>query len=198
MGFSATFQDLVFQNISDIWYSININGEMSLLFHYTRGVRQGDPLSPLLFIIAQQVFSYNLKKLEEEGRLKPFNMGRGVRTISHLFLADDMLLFTNGSLRSLRALRALLAKYEEASGQKINLQKSSYFPSKSISLARQHRIKQCVGCSAKALPITYLGAPLFKGRAEAMYFDTMIQKVMLRLQGWKTKFLIWKTKLISS
>lgn len=67
MGFSVVVQDLVYSAISDILYKINIHGEYSSEFRSTRGVTQGDPLSPMLFIMAQQIFSFNLKKWNRLG-----------------------------------------------------------------------------------------------------------------------------------
>lgn len=60
-GFSAISQDLVYRNISNILYQFRINGELNGKFHSFRGVRQGDPLSPLFFVLAQQVLATNLK-----------------------------------------------------------------------------------------------------------------------------------------
>lgn len=96
MGFSTVVQDMVYRAISDVRYRININGENSEEFQSTRGVKQGDPLSPLLFIMAQQIFSFNLKKMEKNGNMKPYKLGRNIQAVSHLFFADDMLLFSNG------------------------------------------------------------------------------------------------------
>lgn len=56
-----------------IWYSININGELTSQFRSTKGFRQGDPLSRLLFIISHQILSYNSKRLEEQRRPRPTN-----------------------------------------------------------------------------------------------------------------------------
>lgn len=67
------------------------------MFRSSRGVRQG-LIAPLLFILAQQILSLNLKKLEATGEMKPYKLGRNVDSISHLFYADDMLIFTNASL----------------------------------------------------------------------------------------------------
>lgn len=96
MGFSTLVQDMVYRAINDIQYKININGEYSSEFRSTRGVRQGDPLSHLLFILAQQIFSFNLKKMEQAGKMKPYKLGRNIQSIPHLFFTDDMLIFSNG------------------------------------------------------------------------------------------------------
>lgn len=73
MGLSSIFQDIIYWSISVIWYLININGELTSQFRSTKGFRQGDPLSRLLFIISQQILSYNSKRLEEQRRPRPTN-----------------------------------------------------------------------------------------------------------------------------
>lgn len=78
MGFSTMVQDLVYRSVSEISYKICINGEHGNEFQSTRGVRQGDPLFPLLFIMAQQVFSFNLKQMELNGKMQPCKLGRNI------------------------------------------------------------------------------------------------------------------------
>lgn len=73
MGLSSIFQDIIYWSISVIWYSININGELTSQFRSTKGFRQSDPLSRLLFIISHQILSYNSKRLEEQRRPRPTN-----------------------------------------------------------------------------------------------------------------------------
>lgn len=185
----------MYRAISDVRYIININGENSEEFQSTRGVKQGDPLSPLLFIMAQQIFSFNLKKMEKNGNMKPYKLGRNIQAVSHLFFADDMLLFSNGRIRSLKNLRDMLQKYEHSSGQRIHLEKSSLYASKNISGRKLNRLQLILGCQIKQLPCTYLGATLYKGRNKAEYFERLMQIMHNKLEGWKSKFLSFAGKI---
>lgn len=200
MGFSKTFQDLIYRSICNIWYRVNVNGILSDKFRSSRGVRQGDPLSPLLFILAQQILSFNIRKLEARGSLIPYKLGRNVQSISHLFYADDMLLFTNGRKSSVKEFILLLKAYELSSGQQVNLEKSGFYPSKWVHGRRLNRLARRLGCSAKQFPLTYLGAPLFKGRCKGIYFEDLVNKFANRITGWKAKFISFagKATLIKS
>lgn len=116
-------------------------------------------------------------------------MGRHVIPISHLFYADDMLVFTNGRKRSLKALIELLQAYELSSGQKVNLDESGFYPSKRIQGHIIHQLATRLGCAARHFPLNYLGAPLFKRRCRGIYFDELISKFASRITGWKSRFI---------
>lgn len=88
------------------------------------------------FIIAQEILTLNIQFLERRGDLNYYRIGRGGLQISHLFYADDMLLFTNAKKRSIANLMQLLRKYEKSSGQEIRFEKSGFYPSKRISNER--------------------------------------------------------------
>lgn len=100
-GFSDQAMDLIYRSICDIWYTLRINGEYTGNFRSFRGVRQGDLLSPLLFVLAEQILSTNVKRAIQQTTITPYSIGRKDHPISHLFYADDVLVFTNGSARSL-------------------------------------------------------------------------------------------------
>lgn len=96
LGFSDAARDVVYRNICNITYSFYVNGEVSGLVRSTWGLRQGDPLSLLLFVLAQQVFSIKLQHLIQLGKIISYKVGRDELPISHLLYADDVLLFTSG------------------------------------------------------------------------------------------------------
>lgn len=86
VGFSEIARDLIYRNITDIGHSFFINREAVGKIKSFRGVRQGDPLAPLLFVLAQQVFSTNLKREIIASRMVEYKVGIGELSISRLFL----------------------------------------------------------------------------------------------------------------
>lgn len=89
----------------------NINQwQTSWLFLVSRRVKLGDPLSPMLFILASEGFSRGLNALMQDGVIHGFNTGR-VPTVSHLAFADDLVIFLNGSVRNLWQFCCFLDAY---------------------------------------------------------------------------------------
>ncbi|KAL7160678.1 hypothetical protein ABFS83_01G113200 [Erythranthe nasuta] len=166
LGFSHPVCDLLYRSFSNIWYSILINGESYGHFKSSRGVRQDDPLSPLLFIIAQEIITLNIKRLEDQKRSK--------KSINK---------------KSVTRLRHMLKKYDDSSGQLINLDKSGFYTSKRIRDTKIHLLKEWTGCIHNSLPLKYLGVPIYKGRCLVKHFDYLIQQVQHRLAGWQSKLL---------
>lgn len=106
--------------------SIRINTEVAGKIHSFIGVRHGDPLSPLLLVLAQHVLSSNFKLQLQTGNMSPYKLGPNELSISHLFYAYDVLVFTNGSELSLKNLMQLLQVYSHSSGQLINTRKADF------------------------------------------------------------------------
>ncbi|XP_022869151.1 uncharacterized protein LOC111388627 [Olea europaea var. sylvestris] len=120
-GFPMMFCKLIEQCISTPWFSVMMNGTMQGFFKSTRALRQGDPLSPYLFIIIQEVLTRLLKRGFEEGQIGCFSHPRGTTAITHLMYADDLIIFANGRKRSIRELRKgrLTARHLEPLVEKI-------------------------------------------------------------------------------
>ncbi|XP_058111305.1 uncharacterized protein LOC131254333 [Magnolia sinica] len=95
------------------WFSILVNGESCGFFKSTRGLRQGDSLSPCLFILAAEALSRGFSTLIADGLCSPFKLKQGCLQLSHLLYADDTVLFINGSRRSLSAVRDFLHKISQ-------------------------------------------------------------------------------------
>lgn len=110
MGFSLDFCYLIFQCVSTVSFSVLLNGSPMGHIVPSRGLRQGDPLSPYLFILCAEGLSRILQREAEAQHLQGIKVAR--RPISHLLFADDCFLFCRASLLDARTMKDLLLEYE--------------------------------------------------------------------------------------
>jgi len=108
-------------------YSIIINGQPHNHIVPKRGIHQGDPLSPYFFIICTKAMSSMLDNSARRGAITGIPISRRGTSINHLLFADDSLLFCHANLQEWRHIQGLLARYEAASGQQPNREKTSIF-----------------------------------------------------------------------
>ncbi|GAU39629.1 hypothetical protein TSUD_397170 [Trifolium subterraneum] len=108
--------------------SVLVNGSPTAEFCFERGLRQGDPLSPFLFLLAAEGLNVLMTALVRNGSFTPYEVGshNSVR-VSHLQFADDTLLVGVKSWANVRALKAVLILFENISGLKVNFHKSMLF-----------------------------------------------------------------------
>ena len=127
LGFPPQLVQLVMRCVSTARFSVKVSGGLLEPFSPSRGIRHGDPMSPYLFLFCAERLT---------ALLHHYNMGvldRGVRVcnrspwISHLLFADDCLIFINANGASARRLEETLQIYDEASGQRVNIDKSPLF-----------------------------------------------------------------------
>jgi hypothetical protein len=125
LGFSSTWTSWIRLCISTSSFSILLNGSPFGNFSPKRGLRQGDPLSPFLFILGVEVFSRLMFKEERNGSIKGLRIARNVAPIHHLFFVDDLLIFGKASVAEATSIKICLDKYCKWSGQQVNASKSS-------------------------------------------------------------------------
>ncbi|XP_042505477.1 uncharacterized protein LOC122082041 [Macadamia integrifolia] len=143
--------------------SVLLNGGPVGFFGVERGLRQGDPISPLLFILAEEVLCRGIRLMLQDKKLQAIKGPRGVQMPGFLLFADDIFFFLNGSIKYVRHFHDFLTKYQQFSGQQINLNKSKLFLGK-MSLDRKQLISDTLGISICKFPTKYLGVEIFKGR----------------------------------
>uniref|UniRef100_A0A2N9HT90 CCHC-type domain-containing protein n=1 Tax=Fagus sylvatica TaxID=28930 RepID=A0A2N9HT90_FAGSY len=133
-GFGSTWINWVSQCISTPSFSILINGSPFGYFKSSRGLRQGDPLSPFLFVIGADILSRLLQRAENLGTLQGIKISPRCPQISHLQFADDLLIFSKSNTTNATTILDCLVSYQSWSGQKINYSKSAIiFQAKSSS-----------------------------------------------------------------
>jgi hypothetical protein len=141
-----------------------------------RGLRQGDPLSPYLFLFCVEGFSTLLKKAQDENMLKGVNFGMGGPHITHLLFVDDSIVFLEASVESFLTQKRVLSDYEVASGQKVNLQKSSIYFGDRCPAERKMELKETIGVRDEALSERFLGLPTVVGRSKDGCFQYITEK----------------------
>ncbi|CAJ2638124.1 unnamed protein product [Trifolium pratense] len=189
MGFPCKLVDLIMKCICTVSYQILINGQPSKLFTPERGLRQGDPLSPYLFILCADVLSGLVKKQAETGSMHGIQIARQAPKISHLFFADDSLLFARASAAEAGVILNVLAEYQKASGQVVNLDKSEVSFSQNVRNEDKDMIRNRMGVKTVDTHSKYLGLPVVFGRSKKIIFSFVIDRVWKKLKGWKEKCL---------
>jgi hypothetical protein len=183
-GFNQVFCNWIKNILNSAKLSLIINGKVTGFFNVTRGVRQGDPLSPLLFCIAEEVLSRSISLLVDNGKLDCITGPRGMSLPSHAFFADDIMIFCKGSKKNALAVASLFLEYAANSGQIISPSKCMIF-SGSISTARLAVISRILNFSHGTFPFNYLGVPIFKGRPKSVHLQSIADKIKIKLASWK-------------
>ena len=131
-GFNQNWVNLVMNCVRGVTYRYKINGIPSQKVKPSRGLRQGDPLSPYLFILAMDALSYMLNQAKENGRLQGIKLTTSSPVLTHLFFADDVVLFCNARVEEAYELKRILNVFSRASVQRVNLHKSGLIFGKKV------------------------------------------------------------------
>ena len=189
LGFDVKWRGLIMQCVSTVTYSIKINGIPKGNIILSRGIHQGDPLSPYLFLLCAEGLSSLIKSSVATGTLEGVAICRNSPKLSHLFFADDSLIFCKASLSECDALQHILLVYEQASGQQLNKAKTSLFFSRNTPEDIQKEIKHRFGAQVIKQHEKYLGLPSLVGRNKRNTFNEIKEKLRKKLAGWKEKML---------
>ncbi|CAL1390587.1 unnamed protein product [Linum trigynum] len=166
-----------------------MNGTSAGYFNSTRGLQQGDPLSPLLFVICTEGFVALICKIIEERKLVGVRVSPRGPHVSHMFFADDSYLFLRGSMQECDNLLEVLNEYDELSGQRVNLAKSAVCFSKNILLVDQETLSLWLGVGAVGVHDKYLDLPTLIAPSK-MATLRYLEKLLERLHGTAKETLI--------
>ena len=182
MGFGKKWGRWMKMCISTARFSVLVNG--AGFFGGSRGLRQGDPLSSLLFLLVREVLSRLLKRAEDGGFLSGFqaspNTSGGLH-ISHLLFADDTFLFCDASKEQLLHIRMVLIFFEAITGLKVNVGKSEIVPVGYVG--NLDALTHILCCKVGCLPMSYLGMPLGAHYKDSSIWNPIIEWMEKRLAG---------------
>ncbi|VFQ65575.1 unnamed protein product [Cuscuta campestris] len=194
-GFSRGTIHLLMGNLKATHFSVLVNGQPKGFFPMKCGVKQGDPLSPLLFIIALEGLSRFINHLHSTGQISHFSAGR-TPTPSHLLYADDIILFTKADCRNLLRLKRMLSTFMNASGQEINYLKSQAIVHGKMKMEHQHKIRKILSIKCSTQAFVYLGSTIVKGKLKKIHCKDLIRKFERRINVWYSKKLNQMGRLI--
>ncbi|KAL0412200.1 UNVERIFIED_CONTAM: putative mitochondrial protein, partial [Sesamum latifolium] len=187
LGFHPHFITLIRMCVSTVSYSIMLSGRKFGHFKPQRGLRQGDPLSPYLFLFCTEALSHLIRLEEARGNLTGVAVSRHAPRVSHLLFADDTLIFCQATEEAIQCIKNILSLLEAASGLKVSVEKSSIVFSKNTPIAVKEHLANLMGMRLEERHNKYLGLPTTVGRSKREVFQHVKERVWAKLQDWQAK-----------
>ncbi|GJZ08807.1 RNA-directed DNA polymerase, eukaryota, reverse transcriptase zinc-binding domain protein [Tanacetum coccineum] len=165
-----------------------LNGSPTSEFSIKRGLRQGDPLSPFLFILVMEGLHNAFEEAVGNGLITGVNIKNSTINVSHLFYADDVIITTDWNAKDMDNIIRVLHVFYLASGLKINIHKSNIY---GIGVNKDEVLSMAsnAGCIAGDIPFNYLGLPIGSNMKSIASWKTLVDRFHMRLSSWKANLL---------
>jgi hypothetical protein len=196
MAFPPLWRKWMRECVGTATASVLVNGSPTEEFPFQRGLRQGDPLSPFLFLLAAEGLNILMSAMVERNVFTGYSVGeQDSITVSHLQFADDTLLLGVKSWANVRALRTVLVLFELMSGLKVNFHKSMLV-GVNIADSWLHEAASALCCRVGKVPFLYLGLPIGGDPRRLGFWEPVLTHIRNRLSGWKSRFLYFGGRLV--
>lgn len=182
MGFNELFIDWMFLCVRTVTYNFCVNGSVVGPVIPRKGLRQGDPLSPYLFLLCVEGLSNAIDDASSDGKVHGCQISPTAPIISHLLFADDSFLIFRGTTEEASNIKELLINYERSSGQCVNFQKSGIHFSANVSMEKQLEISEILGVNNDITSSKYLGLPSMVGRSKRRVFSYLKEEACKRIK----------------
>lgn len=195
LGFCEQWRLWMKQCISSATISILINGSPTREIQLSRGLRQGDPLSPLLFLVAAEGLSGLISRAIDTQLLEGFEIGNNNVMVSHLQYADDTLLIFTPTENNIWSAKALLHLFALCSGLKINFKKSTFI-SINVDELFVRTATLSLNCKSGCAPFKHLGIPVGANPRRKQTWLPVIDSFKKKLSSWAFKFLSFGGRVV--
>ncbi|GKE88664.1 RNA-directed DNA polymerase, eukaryota, partial [Tanacetum coccineum] len=186
-GFGEKWCGWIQECLQSSWGSVLVNASPTEEFQFFKGLKQGDPLSPFLFILVMESLHLSFKRVVDAGMFNGIVLDPSMQ-LSHMFYADDAMFMGQWSAKNIDTIIYVLKCFQRASGLHINLTKS-----KLIGLAvSEDRVEQAatrIGCGVLKAPFAYLGSIVDGSMSRIKSWEDIVGKMAARLSKWKMKTL---------
>jgi hypothetical protein len=194
-GFGKNFQRMIKQITSRGSVGVKLNGLESNFFLTGKGLRQGDPSSPILFDMVVDVLTRMLMKAASGNLISGLCPDLCPGGVISLQYADDTILFLDNDVEKAKNLRKTLVCFEQVSGMRINYSKSELIPI-NMDQAEAQPFVDVFSCNSGVFPIKYLGIPLHYEKLSRADIQPLIDKILKRIAGWRGKLLSYRGRII--
>ncbi|KAL9674773.1 hypothetical protein QQ045_002972 [Rhodiola kirilowii] len=185
MGFGFTWRKWMKECYSTVKLAVLVNGSPTKFFPLERGLRQGDPLSPFLFLLAAEGLSRIFNKASEAGKFEGVAWTETGERITHLQFADDTIIFCKAEWSEVQNLKRILQSLEGCSGLKINYSKSLCF-GVGLEEEESQRFAEVLRCPVGKFSMNYLGIQVGGNPAKRAFWDPIIQRFKQKLGSWRS------------
>ena len=188
-NFPTNLIDLIMSCVSSVSSSLLFNGGRLEPFTPSRGIRQGDPLSLYLFILCMEYLCHLIEEKCTTKAWKPVKASRSGPTFSHLFFADDLVLFATANVDNCSTINSVLQEFCFKFRMKVSVNKSRVFFSPNVEPDLKDCLASLLGFSLTSNLGKYLGFPLLHLGTRRHDFDFVLDRVKKKLAGWKANLL---------
>ncbi|GJW49663.1 RNA-directed DNA polymerase, eukaryota [Tanacetum coccineum] len=186
-GFGAKWRSWIQNCLHSSRGSVLVNGSPTSEFQFHKGLKQGDPLSPFLFILIMESLHLSFQRVVNDGLFKGVNIGSSLQ-LSHLFYADDVIFMGQWSEANIDIIVNALKCFHLASGLRMNLHKSKLMGI-AIENDKIARAANKIGCLTLKSPFSYLGIKVGGLMSRVNSWDKVVDSLYARLSKWKMKTL---------
>jgi hypothetical protein len=179
--------NIIYHAVTSVRTNVKWNGDRANYFRPQRGIRQGDPISPYLFVLCMDKLSHLIMEEVDKGEWKTMRAGRHGPVISHLMFADDLLLFGQATVKQMECVMRTLNLFCSMSGQQVSMEKTSVLFSKNINRSTRQELLNISGFRETMQLGKYLGVPITGKAPKRSDFQYLIDQVSSKLTAWKAK-----------